>query len=102
MNCPKCNGSSGFTYNLIMKTNRIGDWGLDDDEETDVECIRDVKTVTCMDCKKRIDWDVAHGLVAVESTLAPDVAGFCACENPMKKTFMCVACGLPLRPAGKA
>jgi transcription elongation factor Elf1 len=62
MNCPKCNGSAGFTYNLIMKTNRSGDWGLDDDEETDVESIRDVKTVTCMDCGKRIDWNIAHGI----------------------------------------
>lgn len=60
--CPKCNGENGFTYNLIMKTNRSGTWGIDDDEETDVERIYDVKTVTCMDCGKRIDWNVAHGV----------------------------------------
>ena len=65
MKCPKCNGENGFTYNLIMKTNRSGTWGIDDDEETDVERIRDVKTVTCMDCGKRIDWNIAHGIAEV-------------------------------------
>lgn len=70
MNCPKCNGSAGFSYNLIMKTNRAGSWGLDDDEETDVERIYDVKTVTCMNCGRRVDWDIAHGKV-VEQSVEP-------------------------------
>ncbi len=60
--CPKCGGKNGFSYNLIMKTNRIGDWGLNDDEEVEVERFRDVKTVMCIDCGKRIDWNVAHGI----------------------------------------
>ena len=60
--CPKCGGISGFTYNLVMKTNRIGEWGEDKDEETEVERIYDVSTVKCMDCGKRIDWNIAHGV----------------------------------------
>ena len=64
MNCPKCGGTSGFKYNLILKTNRTGSWGLDEDEEVDIEKIYDVKTVTCMDCGKRVDWDIAHDIGA--------------------------------------
>ena len=75
MECPKCKGTNGFTYNLIMKTNRSGSWGLDDDEETDIERVRDVSTVTCMDCGKRIDWNVAHGLEAVEHHLHQTAGG---------------------------
>ena len=60
--CPKCGGVNGFAYNLLMKTNRIGDWGKDNDEETDIERVYDVATVTCVDCKKRIDWNIAHGI----------------------------------------
>jgi hypothetical protein len=45
-----------------MRTKRSGVWGLDNDEETDIERVYDVSTVTCVDCGKRIDWNIAHGL----------------------------------------
>lgn len=73
--CPKCGGVNGFAYNLLMKTNRIGDWGKDNDEETDIERVYDVSTVTCIDCKKRIDWNVAHGIEAVEHSVHPTKGG---------------------------
>ena len=62
MNCPKCHGTNGFTYNLVLKTSRSGVWGFDDDEEIEAERTSDPRTVTCLDCKKRIEWDIAHGL----------------------------------------
>jgi hypothetical protein len=60
--CPKCGSESGFTYNLILKTARIGGWGVDDDEEAEVTRFQDVKTVKCVDCGKRVDYNVAHGI----------------------------------------
>lgn len=69
-NCPKCGGTTGFSYNLLMKTNRSGSWGDTDDEETDVERVYDVKTVVCDDCGKRVDFDLAHGK-AVEQSVHP-------------------------------
>lgn len=61
--CPKCGGTAGFGYNLLLKTNRSGSWGKNDDEEVDVARVYDVATVTCMDCGKRIKWNVAHGII---------------------------------------
>lgn len=72
--CPKCDGTSGFTYHLTLNTNRAGSWGQDDDEEVDAERIYDPATVQCMDCGKRIKWNIAHGL---ESGLTPDQADTC-------------------------
>lgn len=60
--CPKCGGESGFAYTLMLKTHRVGSWGIDDDEESFAERVYDPTTVTCMDCNKRISWDIAHGL----------------------------------------
>lgn len=60
--CPKCGGTTGFTYFLLLKTSRFGDWGQDDDFETDVERVYDVATVKCADCGKRIKWNIAHGI----------------------------------------
>jgi hypothetical protein len=60
--CPKCGSTAGFTYYLLLKTERTGDWGNDDDEEVDCERVYDPKTVECVDCHKRIKWDDAHGL----------------------------------------
>ena len=59
--CPNCGGVSGFYYNLVMITHRIGSWCEDVDEEVDVSVEKFPKTVTCFDCTKRITWDIAHG-----------------------------------------
>lgn len=60
--CPKCGSVNGFTYKLPLITNRIGDWGIDDDEETTCERTTEPKTVQCIDCGKRVEWNIAHGL----------------------------------------
>jgi hypothetical protein len=44
-----------------MIASRIGDWGKNDDEEAEVERYTTPKTVTCMECKKRVKWEIAHG-----------------------------------------
>lgn len=59
--CPKCGGTTGFSYNLVMKTQRTGDWGKNDDEEVDIEKTYFPKTVTCNDCGKRVEFEAAHG-----------------------------------------
>ncbi len=64
--CPKCGNRTGFVYNLVIKTNRTGDWGENNDEEVDVEKTYFPKTVDCIDCGKRINFKVAHGDSSVE------------------------------------
>lgn len=59
--CPKCGSNEGFVYTLVLKTSRYGKWGEDDDEETEAERVYDPKTVSCIRCGKRINYDLAHG-----------------------------------------
>lgn len=73
--CPKCGGTNGFTYLFTMTTSRSGSWGLDVDEETDVIRTLPVNSVKCIDCGKRVDFDVAHGFVAVEHRVQPTASG---------------------------
>jgi hypothetical protein len=67
MKCPKCGGSTGFEYHLTLKTNRRGDWGEDDDEETECGRTYEPRTVICQDCGKRTEWNKAHGFPILPS-----------------------------------
>jgi hypothetical protein len=59
--CPKCGGTSGFSYDLVIRTHRIGSWNENDDEEVDIcTVVKFPATVVCVDCGKRVKWDVAH------------------------------------------
>lgn len=61
--CPHCKGINGFEYRLTIKSNRSGSWGVDNDEETQIERTSTPKNVVCVDCGKRVEFNKAHGVI---------------------------------------
>ncbi len=52
--CPKCGGTSGFTFYLTLKTKRRSDWEEDNQEEIGAEVIRQSAFGECQDCGQKI------------------------------------------------
>lgn len=59
--CPHCGSEDVFEYTAVLITKRIGAWGKDADEESEIKDSRFPKTVTCGKCGRRVKWDIAHG-----------------------------------------
>lgn len=58
--CPKCGGTSGFEYTVLLRSTRAGMWGKFEGGEVSTKVLKDPQTVTCIDCGKRVKWDVAR------------------------------------------
>ena len=58
--CPHCGGEDGFTYKLRMTYTMNGAWG-EDAQTTGEEFFRRPKTVSCIDCNKRVKLEEANG-----------------------------------------
>lgn len=62
--CPKCRGRSGYVFKKILRHTCTGYWVEPEDSWTpkeksvDAEQISRSKTVTCLDCGKRINGDL--------------------------------------------
>lgn len=70
--CPHCGSTEPFKYKATLVTLRMGQWGTNVDEEVSVESSNFAKTVTCTDCGKRVNFDLAHSAAveqSVQSTL---------------------------------
>lgn len=68
--CPHCGSTEPFKYKATLVTLRMGQWGEKVDEEVSVESSTFAKTVTCTECGKRVNFDLAHEK-AVEQSVEP-------------------------------
>lgn len=61
--CPKCGGDSGYEFKKVLRHTYTGYWvnpqdnWIPKEELVDSEQISRSKTVTCLDCGKRISSD---------------------------------------------
>lgn len=91
--CPHCGSTEPFKYKATLVTLRMGQWGTNVDEEVSVESSNFAKTVTCTDCGKRVNFDLAHS-AAVEQSVQADFADCHACGIAYPNTATrCTKCG---------
>lgn len=93
--CPHCGSTEPFKYKATLVTLRMGQWGEKVDEEVSVESSTFAKTVTCTECGRRVNFDLAHEK-AVEQSFAADAPMWrCkACGSENSHQFAnCVHCG---------
>lgn len=56
--CPKCGGANGYFYTLVMAYSMSGSWGREAEVGAD-KTLSKPQSVRCIDCRKRVDMEVA-------------------------------------------